>query len=87
MPLWFVIELYKTSYAIRPCFPGSGTMSIPEGWERAEIERWASDLVDGLDENGCQLPSLIKHGDNRWVLNQKQGWYPKMDGENNEKPY
>ena len=46
-------------------------MSIPEGWERAEIERWASALVDGLDENGCQLPSLIKHGDNRWVLNQK----------------
>ena len=56
-------------------------MSIPEGWERAEIERWASALVDGLDENGCQLPSLIKHGDNRWVfpkiLVPQNGWFIK----------
>ena len=22
-----------------------------------------------------------------WVLNQKRGWAPKMDGENNGKPY
>ena len=27
-------------------------MSIPEGWERAEIERWASALVDGSVQVG-----------------------------------